>query len=152
TRWEEREGPGALTLRRAGPEGAAQAFAEAAWPIAPPAEGAAARWRRRLARQVRQDLWRVLRRVRGFAPEVRVETCDAADAPAAGATGTPAQAQAQALVRVRAGGRLVRSGAERQVREAAAALLADPALRRRWTAHAARAPRRTVANETNGAR
>ncbi|MEO0681076.1 MAG: hypothetical protein AAF192_11750 [Pseudomonadota bacterium] len=148
TRWEEREGAGALTLRRAGPEGAAQAFAEAAWLIAPPAEGAAARWRRRLARQVRQDLWRALRRVRGFAPEVRVETCDAADAPAASAPGTPAQA----LVRVRAGGRLVRSGAERQVREAAAALLADPALRRRWTAHAARAPRRTVANETNGAR
>ena len=30
----------------------------------------------RIARQVRQDVWRALRDVRGFAPAVKVEDCD----------------------------------------------------------------------------
>lgn len=84
----------------------------------------APRFRRRLAHQVRRDLWRALRRVRGFAPVVRVE------GPEAG------------RVTVQAGGRLAAPGAEAQVRAAAAALLADEALRGRWTAFAAREARR----------
>ncbi|MEE4117794.1 MAG: DUF6497 family protein [Paracoccaceae bacterium] len=69
--------------------------------------------RLRVAQQVRQDLWRRLRRLRGFAPAVRV-------------------ARADGGLAVRAGGRvdgpLDRQGVEARIAE----LLADPAARARW--------------------
>lgn len=70
----------------------------------------------RLAHQIRQDMWRMLQGLRGFSPVVRVED--------------------------RVGGVLVTAGgrAARPVPNAAeariAALLSDPAHRRRWLAHA----------------
>ncbi|MEM6438495.1 MAG: hypothetical protein AAF763_02190 [Pseudomonadota bacterium] len=116
--WAVSERVGATEVARRGAEALrVEVFARDGWAAE---AGEAARFRRRLAHQVRRDLWRALRRVRGFAPVVRVE------GPEAG------------RVTVEAGGRLARSGAEAQVRAAAAALLADLALRRRWTAFAAR--------------
>lgn len=70
--------------------------------------------RRRLAHLVRQDMWRILRHLRGFQPVVRVW-------PVAGG------------LRVRAGG-AVDGRFSREVAEARiAALLADPGHRARWT-------------------
>ena len=70
--------------------------------------------RRRLAHLVRQDMWRTLRHLRGFAPVVRV-------------------ARVPGGLHVRAGGavagRLARADAEARI----AALLADPGHRARWT-------------------
>ncbi len=66
-----------------------------------------------LAQMIRQDMWRMLQRLRGFAPIVRVTNTD---------TG----------LRVRAGGtvegRFPRARAEARI----AALLNDPAYRQRW--------------------
>ncbi|MFO7854262.1 MAG: hypothetical protein R6V44_03390 [Paracoccaceae bacterium] len=118
--WRTAETGAATSLSRDGaPADAPLAAATGAW-AAPPAKDPG-RFRAALAHQVRQDLWRALRTVRGFAPVVSV---------AAGTDGR---------VEVEAGGRLVAgTGARRQVEAAAAALLADPALRRRWTRHALR--------------
>lgn len=118
--WRATEAGAATTLSRDGaPEAAPITAARDAW--AAPAAKDPGRFRAALAHQVRQDLWRALRTVRGFAPVVSV---------AAGTGGR---------VEVEAGGRLLAgSGARRQVEAAAAALLADPALRRRWTRHALR--------------
>ncbi|MFB9149746.1 hypothetical protein [Roseovarius ramblicola] len=70
--------------------------------------------RRRLAHLVRQDMWRALRHLRGFAPVVRV-------------------ARIPGGLHLRAGGavagRFARADAEARI----AALLADPGRRARWT-------------------
>jgi len=70
--------------------------------------------RRRLAHLVRQDMWRALRHLRGFAPVVRV-------------------GHVPGGLHVRAGGaaagRFARADAEARI----AALLADPGHRARWT-------------------
>ena len=101
----EREA-GAVTLSRRLP---------VRWDVAASAEvpvGSAGR----IAHQVRQDLWRTLRRLRGFAPVVRVE------AVASG-------------LRVTAGGSVagpVPPGTAAQIR----AMLEDPANRARWVRHA----------------
>ncbi|HKK36740.1 MAG TPA: hypothetical protein VJ994_10655 [Paracoccaceae bacterium] len=118
--WRTAETEEATTLSRDGaPAAAPIAVARDAW--AAPAAKDPGRFRAALAHQVRQDLWRALRAVRGFAPVVSV---------AAGTEG---------CVEVEAGGRLVAgTEARRQVEAAAAALLADPASRRRWTRHALR--------------
>ncbi len=71
----------------------------------------------RLAHQVRQDLWRALRDLRGFSPAVTV-------AP-----------DGQGL-RVTAGGAVAGPAPRRQAEARIAALLADPATRARWLAHA----------------
>jgi len=71
----------------------------------------------RLAHQIRQDLWRVLRDLRGFSPAVRVEDLDAG-------------------LRVTAGGRCDGAAPRAQAEERIAALLADPGKRARWLAHA----------------
>ncbi len=68
--------------------------------------------RRRLAHAVRQDLWRMLRRVRGFAPMVEVVR----DADG---------------VTLRAGG-TVAGAMPSSVSERVAALLSDPAVRAAW--------------------
>jgi hypothetical protein len=71
----------------------------------------------RLAQQVRQDMWRALRDVRGFSPVVHVEEQDRG-------------------LRLRAGGRLSgpapRAGLEHRI----AGLLACPRNRARWLAYA----------------
>ncbi len=67
----------------------------------------------RLARQVRQDMWRALQRVRGFSPVVRVE-------------------RFEDVMRVTAGGRLPRSSQSAWVSERLDALLNDPRKRHRW--------------------
>ncbi|MDX1780058.1 MAG: hypothetical protein R3256_01950 [Thalassovita sp.] len=73
--------------------------------------------RLRLARQIRQDIWRALQDVRGFAPVVRVE--------AAGEG-----------LRVRAGGQVDGVFPRQQATETLSALLSDPAHRARWVAYA----------------
>ena len=99
------EADGALTLARRMPV----RFDLAAETVLPARVG-----RRRLAHLVRQDMWRALRHLRGFAPVVRV-------------------ARVTGGLHVRAGGavagRLARADAEARL----AALLADPARRARWT-------------------
>lgn len=112
--WTRRETEGTTTLSRAGAsEAAPLALAHDRWET--PAPRDPGRFRAALAHQVRRDLWRALSRVRGFAPVVSV-----AAAPGGG-------------VEVSAGGRLGAGEAARgQVEATAAAILADPALRRRW--------------------
>lgn len=71
----------------------------------------------RLAQQVRQDMWRALKDVRGFSPVVHVEERDHG-------------------LRLRAGGRVEgpapRAGLETRI----AAVLSCPTNRARWAAHA----------------
>ncbi len=74
--------------------------------------------RLRLARQVRQDLWRRLRGQRGFSPVVEIMRDGGA-------------------CRVRAGGRIEGRFAKARLEAEIAALLAEPATRARWSAHAA---------------
>lgn len=100
-----REGQ-ALTLARRLPV-RWDVFGEAAFPPAAPL---------RLAQQIRQDLWRALRHLRGFAPAVTVR-------------------EANGALTVRAGGQ-VEGACPPATAARIAALLADPALRRRWLAHA----------------
>lgn len=117
--WSETEAAEAVTLARAG-AGASAPLVAARDGWAAPAARDPARFRAAVAHQVRQDLWRALRTVRGFAPEVTV----------AGAPGG---------LEVTAGGRLLSGDAARgRVAATAARLLADGALRRRWTAYALR--------------
>jgi hypothetical protein len=68
----------------------------------------------RLARQVRQDVWRALRDLRGFAPAVRVEDC---------ATG----------VLVTAGGQIDGRCPYDKARSRIGEVLDDPANRARWS-------------------
>ena len=74
--------------------------------------------RLRLARQVRQDLWRQLQGQRGFSPVVEVT-------------------REGAGCRVRAGGRIEGRYAKVRLEDEIAALLADPGKRARWSAYAA---------------
>ncbi|MEQ8898081.1 MAG: hypothetical protein RID23_13415 [Roseovarius sp.] len=69
--------------------------------------------RRRLAQQVRQDVWRALRRLKGFSPVVRV-------APEAG------------MLAVTAGGQVDGPVARAQAEARIAGVLADAANRERW--------------------
>lgn len=94
------------------------------------------RYRIETARQIRQDLWRALQSVRGFAPVVEVASDHSGEAPSEdGATGG-------VRIMVSAGGRLDTSHAPRAVmEERVRALLENPANRRRWRAHAARRAR-----------
>ena len=72
----------------------------------------------RIAQQVRQDVWRALRDLRGFAPVVRVADC---------AEGLEVTAGGQV------DGRFARAVAEHQIAE----VLENPAHRARWTRWAA---------------
>lgn len=69
--------------------------------------------KRRVAHQVRQDIWRALRHLRGFAPAVRV---------AEGACG----------LRVTAGGQVDGAWPRAQAEARIAAVLENPANRARW--------------------
>lgn len=71
----------------------------------------------RLAHQIRQDMWRRLQRVRGFRPAVRVACTSGACA-------------------VRAGGEVAGVFPRAQTEDVIADLLASPAHRARWVAHA----------------
>jgi len=73
----------------------------------------------RLARQIRQDLWRELRNLRGFSPVVEIVT------------------NADGML-VRAGGRLLAGPGPVGTRERLEALISEPARRERWC-HWARA-------------
>jgi len=72
------------------------------------------RSRLRMARQVRQDLWRALRSLRGFSPVVRVSATGAGLVVTAGG---------------RVEGPLARSAVEARID----ALLSDPVCRSRWS-------------------
>lgn len=74
--------------------------------------------RTRLAHQIRQDMWRALRNLRGFSPVVQIE-------------------QGEDCLNVIAGGRLPKPVAS-NVRERLEALLNDRSLRARWIKHAGR--------------
>ena len=74
--------------------------------------------RLRLAQQVRQDLWRALQALRGFAPVVQVTRRNGA-------------------CEVVAGGRVDGMHHKLRVEERIAEMLADPACRARWSAFAA---------------
>lgn len=73
----------------------------------------------RLARQVRQDVWRALQRVRGFSPVVRVE-------------------RLEHVMRVTAGGRLAEHRSAALVSDRLDDVLTDPILRSRWLSWARR--------------
>lgn len=106
-RWHVIEEEGALTLARRLPV----RFDLAAETVLPDAVG-----RRRLAHLVRQDLWRMLRHVRGFAPAVRVRrVAEGLHMVAGGAVAGRVPPGAQARV---------------------AWLLDDPRHRARWTGRA----------------
>jgi hypothetical protein len=70
--------------------------------------------RLRLAQQIRQDVWRALQNLRGFAPVVRVERCE-------GELEVTAGGQVE--------GAFSRAAAEAKIAE----VLQDPANRARWT-------------------
>ncbi|WP_299349920.1 hypothetical protein [uncultured Shimia sp.] len=74
--------------------------------------------RLRLAQQVRQDLWRRLQTLRGFAPAVQVTRVNGA-------------------CRIVAGGRVDAVHNKRRLEDSIAEMLADPALRHRWSSYAA---------------
>ena len=74
--------------------------------------------RLRLARQVRQDMWRRLRDQRGFSPVVEVT-------------------REEGRCHVRAGGRIAGRFAKARLEAELATLLADPQTRARWSSHAA---------------
>ncbi|MDF0596661.1 hypothetical protein [Psychromarinibacter halotolerans] len=79
--------------------------------------------RRRLARQVRQDVWRALQSVRGFSPVVEVSATDSG-------------------LRLRAGGRIDGGPVARAALEARlASLLAQPERRARWARYAGKVAR-----------
>nr|WP_212525381.1 hypothetical protein [Actibacterium sp. MT2.3-13A] len=106
--WHILREEGALTLARQLPP----RFDVAAEAMFPPARKA------RLAQQIRQDLWRALRHLRGFSPVVRVE-------------------EDGAQLKVRAGGAVhARTFPKVRAEARISALLADPARRARWLAHA----------------
>ena len=69
--------------------------------------------RLRIAHQVRQDMWRALKGLRGFAPAVRVEACDGA-------------------LRVIAGGQVDGAVPKAQAEARIAQVLENPANRARW--------------------
>lgn len=74
--------------------------------------------RLRLAQQVRQDMWRRLRDLRGFAPVVSVT-------------------REGALCRVTAGGRIDGAFPKARAQSILEDMLGDASLRARWSAHAA---------------
>ena len=74
--------------------------------------------RLRLAMQVRQDLWRALQALRGFAPVVQVTRRDG-------------------ICEVVAGGRVDGVHNKARVEERISEMLSDPACRARWSAFAA---------------
>lgn len=90
-------------------------IAEAALPV----HAASAPMRRRIAHQVRQDVWRALKRLRGFVPVVRV-----AD------TGHTAV--------VRAGGLVLTGQATMRDKQRVEDVISNTNNQRRWLAHAAR--------------
>ncbi|WP_425092024.1 hypothetical protein [Tropicimonas sp. S265A] len=87
------------------------------WDVSVVARLPQVRSRTRLAQQVRQDMWRRLQSLRGFAPAVRV-TCDAQGCE------------------VRAGGAITAPFPRAATEAALAELLECPAHRARWVAHA----------------
>lgn len=110
-RWHILREDGALTLARHLPA----RFDLLARATFPPAR------KGRLAQQIRQDLWREMRDLRGFSPVVRVE-------------------EEGAGLRVTAGGRAARPFPRAQAEARIAALLGCPAHRARWLAHAGERP------------
>ncbi|MET4101266.1 hypothetical protein ABIE58_000683 [Roseovarius sp. MBR-78] len=104
-RWHVIDEGGALTLARRVP---------VRFDLAAEAVIAGHVGRRRLAHLVRQDMWRALRHLRGFAPVVRV-------------------ARVPGGLHVRAGGAVAGRFARAQAEARIAALLADPARVARWT-------------------
>ncbi|MBY8974555.1 hypothetical protein KHP62_01975 [Rhodobacteraceae bacterium NNCM2] len=117
TRWTVIEAEGVCLLA---PDGVAPGWdlmAEARFPLGHPAS---ARLRRRIAHQVRQDIWRAVRRLRGFRPVVRVET-------------------AGGQVAIRAGGRLMGGRASAADTGRIADVIDNKNNQRRWMAHAAKA-------------
>ncbi|MGI3170441.1 hypothetical protein ACRARG_14925 [Pseudooceanicola sp. C21-150M6] len=74
---------------------------------------------RRMAHQIRQDIWRALRDLRGFAPVVTA-------------------AQRPGHLHIRAGGELVAGRQPAGVESVITAVLADAGNRRRWISHAER--------------
>lgn len=106
--WYIEDEGGVLTLSRRLPA-RFDFSAEARFPLV--------RFRRRLAMQIRQDMWRALRDLRGFAPVVQVwaegdEMC------------------------VKAGGAVAGQVAKAHCEARVEAILADAELRNRWIAHA----------------
>lgn len=107
-RWHISRTEDALTLSRQVPA-RFDIVAETVLPVADPA---------RLARQIRQDIWRALQKVRGFSPVVEIATVDAR------------------LV-IRAGGQLCGRPAQGLAAQISA-VLEDPKNRARWLRFAGR--------------
>lgn len=112
TRWHICDSEGVLTLARRSPArfdfAVCAGFAQPAWPVS----------RRKLAHQIRQDMWRALQHMRGFCPVVQVS------------------AQADGL-RVRAGGAVAGRFPRAQAEAAVRGILDNPANQQRWFGFAA---------------
>jgi hypothetical protein len=112
TRWHICDSEGVLTLARRRPArfdfAVCAGFAQPAWPVS----------RRKLAHQIRQDMWRALQHMRGFCPVVQVS------------------AQADGL-RVRAGGAVAGQFPRAQAEAALRGILDNPANQQRWFGFAA---------------
>ena len=111
-RWHICDSEGVLTLARRSPVrfdfAVCAGFAQPAWPLS----------RRKLAQQIRQDMWRALQHIRGFCPVVQVSARpDGLSVRAGGAVA----------------GRFPRARAEAALRD----LLDDPANQQRWFGFAA---------------
>lgn len=112
TRWHICDSEGVLTLARRSPArfdfAVCAGLAQPAWPVS----------RRKLAHQIRQDMWRALQHMRGFCPVVQVS------------------AQPDGL-RVRAGGAVAGRFPRAQAEAAVRGILDNPANQQRWFGFAA---------------
>ncbi|MEL6478766.1 MAG: hypothetical protein AAFR17_15660 [Pseudomonadota bacterium] len=117
-RWVDQAGPEGVLHHRAGHVPRWDLRIARSWPVAPHPS------RRRYARQIRQDVWRAARGQRGFVPMVLVSW-------------------REGELTVLAGGTL-RAGGAAGITQTIAAVLDDPANRRRWDAHAAQRPKRRM--------
>ncbi len=112
--WFQAQAPGRLVLARHWPA-RFDFMVELHLPCAPGALRLG-----RLARQVRQDLWRALRDLRGFSPVIQIV------------------AQEEGVL-LQAGGRLATTAMARHATHIATLSLSDPARQARWLAWAGRA-------------
>lgn len=107
TAWHITDQDGVLRLSRRG-AGAMDVAIETSLPNA---------GRRKVAQQMRQDLWRALQTVRGLSPVIEV-------------------ARAGDMLRVRAGVHLACPAPQERIAQVIAQILNDPAHRQRWVNHA----------------
>lgn len=109
--WVETDTGGGVLHARAGAPDRWDVAVSRAWPVPDPVS------RRRMARQIRQDIWRALRTARGFTPRVLVASEDS-------------------RIHITGGGCIASGRAAPCLAGRIADILDNPHNRRRWAAHA----------------